>query len=136
MITRALAGQPLTVYGSGDQQRDFVFVDDAITAFLAAAAHADALAGDHYVVGSGRGLTITAAFEQIARTVERETGIRAPVIHVPVPADSSAIDARSVVADSSRFSALTSWTPRVDFDEGLRRTLARRLDPALQQPRS
>ncbi|MFV8751436.1 NAD-dependent epimerase/dehydratase family protein [Nannocystaceae bacterium ST9] len=134
MITRALAGRALSVYGSGEQQRDFVFVDDVVAAFVAAALHVDALAGDHYVIGSGRGLAIRAAFEQIADEIERATGMRVPVVEVPPPADASPIDARSVVADSSRFSARTSWTPRVDFDEGLRRTIASRL--ALTPPRA
>jgi nucleoside-diphosphate-sugar epimerase len=127
MLARALAGQALTVYGDGQQLRDLLYIDDAVAALLAAAAVPDQLDGDHFVVGSGAGLTIVELFERIAKLVERELEIRAPVIHVQPPEPRSIIDERSVIADPSRFCARTGWTPTIDFDEGLRRTLANKL---------
>lgn len=126
MLERALAGQALTVYGDGQQLRDLLYVDDAVAAFMAAALVPEQLAGDHFVVGSGTGLTIVALFERIAALVERELGVCTPVVHVDPPEPRSIIDERSVVADPSRFCARTGWTPAIDFDEGLRRTLAMR----------
>jgi nucleoside-diphosphate-sugar epimerase len=124
MLSRALTGRALTVYGEGESLRDFLFVDDAVAAFLAAAAVPERLAGDHYIVGSGEGLAIRDAFERIAALVQREVGTHAPVVRVAPPDEINMIDTRSIVADSSRFHALTGWTAQVGFDDGLAHTLA------------
>ena len=64
--------------------------------------------------------------EMIARVVQAvhaETGITAEVQRVPFPAAERTIDAGDFIADSSKLRAHTGWQPRVDFAEGLRRTI-------------
>ena len=53
----AMRGEPLTVYGTGEYVRDYVFVEDVVDAFLMAAVHPEQVNGRHFVVGSGRGIT-------------------------------------------------------------------------------
>jgi UDP-glucose 4-epimerase len=123
MISAALRGEPLTVYGTGEYVRDYVFVDDVADAFLRAAAHAEKINGRHFIVGSGRGVTIRGAFELIAARVETLTGRRVPVITADPPAALSDLQQRHFVADPSRFSAATGWRPSWSLSDGIDRTI-------------
>ena len=123
MIGAAIAGRPLTVYDRGDQVRDYVFVDDVVDAFMAAAVNRARVNGEHFVIGSGQGTTIREAFELIAARVERSTGRAVPVTSVAPPAPTPAIERRNFIADHARFSAATGWRPNVGLAEGIDRTI-------------
>lgn len=119
MVRRALRGKPLTVYGGGSCLRDFLHVDDAATAMSMAAEKIDSVCGDHFVVGSGRSLTLVEAFTHVAKAVAAVTGTQVEVRHVPWPPDTLEIDRRSISLDPSRFRERTGWEPRRSFEEGL-----------------
>lgn len=119
MVGRALRAEPLTVYGSGQQIRDYVHVDDVARAFLAAAAHAAELRGTHYVIGSGTGHSIVQALSLVAQRVNARTGRTAAVTHVDPPTGLSPIEARNFVADSRGFSRVTGWRPSFDLASGI-----------------
>lgn len=123
MIKAALGGEPLTVYGTGEYLRDYVFVEDVADAFLRAAAHAEKINRRHFVVGSGRGVTIRGAFELVAARVESLTGRRVPVVTADAPAALSDIQRRNFVADPSRFSVATGWRPSWSLSDGIDRTI-------------
>lgn len=123
MIRRALAGEALTVYGEGNQVRDYLFVEDAARAFLAAALHSEVLNGQHFVIGSGQGHTIANAITLIADRTKAKTGILVPVQHVDPPQDQSPIEMRDFIADSSRFSRVTGWRPYCSLVKGIDLTL-------------
>lgn len=123
MIRAALRGEPLTVYGTGEYVRDYVFVEDVADAFLRAAVHAEKISGRHFIVGSGRGVTIRGAFELIAARVETLTGRRVPVVTADPPAALSDIQRRHFVADPSRFSVATGWRPSWSLSDGIDRTI-------------
>jgi len=123
MIGAAVIGQPLTIYGAGDYVRDYIFVEDVVDAFLAAAAHIERVNGHHFVIGSGRGISIRDAFELIAARVERLTGRRVPIATVAPAAPLSPIERRNFVGDHSRFSALTGWQPKWTLADGIDRTI-------------
>lgn len=123
MILRAMAGAALTVYGKGEQVRDYLYVEDAARAFLDAALHSEALNGRYFVVGSGQGHTIAEAIELVADRVRARTGISVPVQHVDPPADLSPIEQRHFIADSSLFQRTTGWKPQCTLAEGIDRTL-------------
>ncbi|MFH8347722.1 NAD-dependent epimerase/dehydratase family protein [Streptomyces sp. NPDC018045] len=125
MVRRALTGLPLTMWHDGTVRRDLVHVSDVAAAFAAALDHPDALVGDHWLIGAGRGDALGDVFRLIARTVSDHTG-RQPVAveSVEPPAHAPATDFRSVTIDSSPFRAATGWHPRTSLPEGLRRTVA------------
>ena len=123
MIRRALGGEPITVYGTGEYLRDYLFVEDVADAFFRAAADAEKINGRHFVVGSGRGVAIRGAFELIAARIERLTGRRVPVVTADPPAALSDMQRRNFVADSSRFSAATGWRPSWNLSDGIDRTI-------------
>ena len=123
MIAAAVAGETLPVHGTGEQIRDYVFVDDVVDAFIAAAVHGDRINGRHFVIGTGRGISIRGAFELIAERVERSTGRRVPVTTIAPPAPASAIAQRHFIADPARFSRATGWHPKTTLPEGIDRTI-------------
>ena len=123
MIRRAIANESLTVYGSGEFVRDFTYVDDVARAFLTAGAALELTDGHHYVLGSGEGHSVTEMVETVRDLVAEATGTRAPIRRVPVPDDLPRIDTRSFVADSTRFRAVTGWTPQFSLADGIARTI-------------
>jgi UDP-glucose 4-epimerase len=123
MIAAAMIGEPLTVYGTGEYLRDYVFVDDVVDAFLAAAEHSDRVNARHFVIGSGRGINIREAFALIAERVEAKTGRHVAVIAAEPPAPLAPIDRRNFIADSSRFSEATGWRPSRGLADGIDLTI-------------
>jgi len=123
MIRKALTGETLTVYGSGEYLRDYLYIGDAVNAFLLAAARMEAVEGAHYVLGTGQGSTISETFHLIARRAAVRTGRAPAVTHVPPPPGLSPIEGRNFVADPARFAAATGWAPEVSLSEGIDRTM-------------
>ncbi|BFO18345.1 hypothetical protein SHKM778_47330 [Streptomyces sp. KM77-8] len=113
MVRRALAGEPLPVWNEGSVERDLLHVRDAARAFAACLDRAQALAGRHWVVGTGRPVRVADLFGAVARSVAAHTGApRVPVVSVAAPATATAADARGTVIDASAFRAVTGWRPR------------------------
>jgi UDP-glucose 4-epimerase len=123
MIEMALRGQPLTVYGTGEYVRDYVFIDDVVEAFLLAASQPERVAAQRFVVGSGHGVTIRKAFSLIAERVHQVTGHQVPVKVSGTATSLSPIDQRSFIADPARFSAATGWQPAWSLSAGIDRTI-------------
>lgn len=119
MVGRALRGEVLTVYGRGEQLRDYVHVEDVARAFLAAAVNVSALNGGHYIIGRGEGHSIAQALQLVAERVAARTGNIVPVTSVELPAGLSPIEARNFVADSRRFSEATNWGARHALAQGI-----------------
>jgi nucleoside-diphosphate-sugar epimerase len=123
MIGRALRGEDLTLYGAGNEMRDYLFVEDAARAFVAAGASAEAVNARRFVVGSGRGHSLAEAFALVAERAAMRTGRRVNVVKAAPPEPVHPIEARSFVADASRFAQATGWRATVDLTEGIDRTI-------------
>lgn len=123
MIKKALAGETLKVYGSGEYLRDYIFVEDAAHAFTLAGQNPDAVNGRHFVLGTGEGNTIADAVGLVAALVGERTGRTIPVEHVPPPPSLSPIETRNFVANAAAFRSATGWEPNISLREGLSRTI-------------
>jgi len=123
MIRAALSGETLRIYGGGDRLRDYLHVEDAVRAFLLAAAALDRASARHFVVGSGESHTVAQAVQLVVDAVEKQTGRRAPVVHVEPPADEPDIAKASFSVDASEFRTLAGWTPRFVLVEGIEMTV-------------
>jgi nucleoside-diphosphate-sugar epimerase len=134
MVRKAFAGQELTLWNDGTVERDLLYVHDAADAFVAGIDHADALAGRHWLLGTGRGVPLGDVLRTIAELVGDRLGRPpVPVVCVPPPDVATATDMHSVAIDSSRFRAATGWRPQVPLDTALRRCVdAFARDAALQ----
>jgi dTDP-glucose 4,6-dehydratase len=115
-IVQALSGEPLTVYGTGEQTRSFCYVDDeidGIAKLLLAAESSDV----HLPVNIGNPDEKTVL--EIARKILELTGGRSEVIFEALPDD----DPKIRRPDISRARNLLGWSPKVPLEEGLRRTI-------------
>jgi UDP-glucose 4-epimerase len=115
MLGRALRGEPLHVFGSGTQVRDFTFVDDVIAGLILAAS-LERPRGEVWNLGGDQPLSILDFVRTLAQVLE------VTYAHVPFPADYQAIEIGDVLVDSSRFRAATGWQPRTALLAGLQRT--------------
>jgi UDP-glucose 4-epimerase len=117
-IRLALEDGEIQIFGDGSQIRDFVYVDDAVDAFLAAGLCA-ACDGEAFNVGGDEHIThrdLVDLLIELAGTGRYRL--------VDWPPEKKAIDIGSFYADSSRFKQATGWRPQVLLREGIARTLA------------
>lgn len=112
LTVNALAGRPLRVYGSGQQTRDFVYVDDVVEANILAA-RCDQAVGGVFNVGTGR----ATAINELAELIRGFTNFRSPVVH----AGTRAADFNRARADLRLTRAVLGFEPKVELRDGLRR---------------
>jgi UDP-glucose 4-epimerase len=123
MMRKALKGETLTVYGTGEYLRDYIHVDDVSWAFLAAPMSIDCLNGHHFVVGTGEGHTIMQAVNLIATRVYQKFGSSVSVISIDPPTSQSPIEFRNFIANSSKFQMAVEWAPFYSLTKGIDQTL-------------
>ena len=112
LISQALKGEPLTVYGEGSQTRSFCYVSDLIEGIYRLA-----LSEEHAPVNIGNPHELTVL--QFAETIIRLTGSGSEIVHRPMPVD----DPRQRRPDITKARALLAWEPKVGLEEGLRTTI-------------
>ena len=111
-IVQALRGEPLTVYGHGQQTRSFCYVDDTVEGLLRLM---DAGETGPVNIGNPREHTVL----ELAEKVLQLTGSRSRIERRPLPAD----DPQRRCPDIGTARRLLGWEPRVALDDGLRRTI-------------
>jgi nucleoside-diphosphate-sugar epimerase len=117
-VRRALAGEAISVFGEGEQERDCLYVDDVVECLLLTAQVPEA-PGEIFNVDNAERLSLGA----IAEAVVHAAGA-GRVEHVPWPPDRDAIDIGSYFGDSSKAKRILGWEPRTSFAEGIARTVA------------
>jgi UDP-glucose 4-epimerase len=113
-VDRALKGTVPTVFGDGEQCRDFVYVANVVDANLAAATRSG-IGGRAYNVACGKRTTLNELLAMLGRIAGREVK--------PQYAAARAGDIRDSVADISRARADLGYEPRIGVEEGLTRLL-------------
>jgi nucleoside-diphosphate-sugar epimerase len=115
MFVRAvLDGQEISVYGDGNQTRDFTYVDDVIEANLLAANHDEA--GEVFNVGGGSNLRV----KELIKKIEAITGKKAKLEYV----EAQKGDLRDTLADTSKAREVLNWQPEVSIEKGLERYIS------------
>ena len=126
MIGNAREGKPLPVYGDGLQVRDWLHVNDHCEAILAVLERGRV--GETYAVGGSNERANMEVVEALCAIFDERAPAAAPharlITHVP---DRPGHDRRYAI-DSRKIREQLGWSPRVGFDEGLRRTVAWYLD--------
>jgi dTDP-glucose 4,6-dehydratase len=113
LVTQALAGKPLTIYGDGAQTRSFAFVEDEVRGLLALL---DSDVTEPVNIGSDGEFTV----RELADIVLEVTGSSSEVIFVPRPVD----DPQQRRPDLTRARTLLGWEPTIPLREGIARTAA------------
>lgn len=115
-LGNVLRGEPLTIFGDGQQSRDFVYIDDVVDAWVGALTNPAAF-GQVFNLGSGRRIAINdLATYVLAAHGKHPDGYR--IVHAPARPG----EQRHVEADIGRARAVLDWRPRVSFEAGLAET--------------
>jgi dTDP-glucose 4,6-dehydratase len=111
-IMQALKGEPLTVYGQGQQTRSFQYVDDLVAGINRL------LESDHHLpinIGNPREMTVLEFAEKIIAL----TGSKSTIAYKPLPED----DPQVRQPDITKARKILGWEPKVELEEGLIKTI-------------
>ena len=111
-MKQALLGEPLTVYGDGNQTRSFCYVSDEIDGFVRLSK-----SDEHLPVNIGNPNEFTIL--ECAQMVLKVTGSKSQIRHEPLPQD----DPKQRCPDITKARQLLQWEPKVDLETGLRKSL-------------
>jgi dTDP-glucose 4,6-dehydratase len=125
-----LKGDGVIQLGNLYPQRDFTFVDDTVSGFLAAAA-SGSLAGQVVHIGSGSAVSVSKLADLVSRLTGRTFALKRDDARVRPPA--SEVD--RLICDNRKLRLNTAWQPLVTLEEGLRRTIEW-LEPRLDMVRA
>jgi nucleoside-diphosphate-sugar epimerase len=114
IVSKILSGEPPTIYGDGEQTRDFCHVSNIVHANLLAA-HAPNLAGQVVNIGCGRRVTVN----RIVELANQFLGKRVEPIYAP----SRPGDVRDSLADISAAKQVLGYSPKTYFEDGLRSSI-------------
>jgi len=112
MIYKVLTGQRVEIWGDGENIRDYIYVDDAISGLLAVASCGRS--GEVYNIGTGIGSSIN----QLTTIISKILGKNISLEYV----ESRTVDVKKNVLDSSKLSTAFDWHPRTDLETGIAET--------------
>jgi nucleoside-diphosphate-sugar epimerase len=115
-ITQMLAGQQPTIFGDGEQSRDFTFIDNAVEANLLACKAPAEVAGNVFNVATGRRVTLNETFK-LLQALTSYSGS-------PIYGAERGGDIKHSLADISAAEKLLGYKPKVNFEQGLQQTVA------------
>lgn len=113
-IVQALRGEPLTIYGDGAQTRSFCYVDDLVEGFIRLMGTGPETLGPVNLGNPGEFTML-----ELATQVLRLTGSSSTLVFQPLPQD----DPKQRCPDITRARTLLDWTPTVNLETGLVRTI-------------
>lgn len=115
-LRQAMEGKTITIFGDGAQERDYLYADDIVEAFLRLAE--DGKKGEVYNIGTSEKVTFVGMVDAIL--AEIPTGKKE---HIPWPENYEKNETGGYVADTSKVERDTVWSAKVGLQEGIRRTV-------------
>ena len=112
--TKLLANEAITVYGDGEQSRDFTYIDNVVDGNLLALRAPNA-PGEVCNIGCGQRVTLN----ELIRILEELLGVQAHVIYTAAKPG----DVRHSLADITKAARVLGYVPKTEIEEGLRRTM-------------
>jgi UDP-glucuronate decarboxylase len=114
MIVQALSNQPITIYGNGNQTRSFCYVSDLVEAIFLTLMHKA-----HLESPINLGNPQEFSMNDLANKIQSLLNSKSPVVLKPLPLD----DPKQRKPDISLAHALLNWSPKVDLESGLIKTI-------------
>ena len=114
-IVQALRGEPITLYGDGQQTRSFCFVDDLVEGLIRLMGSPTEITGPVNLGNAGE-----FSMRQLAEMVIEMTGSASVIEHRPLPTD----DPRQRQPALGKASEILSWSPTIALEAGLRKTIS------------
>lgn len=118
LIDRAIKSQPLTIYGNGNQERDYIYIDDLIEAFILASENQKISAGEIYNLGYGKGIK----FKEMVNLILNKVG-DGKAQFVPWPKPYHDVETGSYISDITKIQKQLGFTPKINFKEGIEKTI-------------
>lgn len=115
-IRMAISGEKIRIFGTGEQRRDFNYVDDVVEALLLAA-RTENLKGMVFNLGAKEHYSLLDFVHVLDSLCNFSYEL------VPFPAEHEVIDIGDYYGDFSKFEAATGWVPKVSLEDGLTRTV-------------
>jgi len=113
-IDLALRNEPLTIYGSGEQSRDFTYVSDMVEAFMLMGSRKEAI-GQAVNFGNGRDYSVNF----IAEKIRELSKSKSKIVHV----EKRLAEVQRLICDYGLAKKLFGWKPIVSIEEGLQRNI-------------
>ncbi len=110
--SRMLKGEPVTIFGDGEQSRDFVYVDDVVHAFVLAMDRGD---GQRFNIGTSELTTVNTLFAELKAVTDYP--------HEPTYGEARPGELRAISVDTRRAAAELGWKPWTTLREGLTETM-------------
>jgi nucleoside-diphosphate-sugar epimerase len=115
-VKRAIAGDDVLIHGDGDQIRSWCYVEDMIQGIMLCLERPEAV-GQVFNIGNPRG---TVTIRSLAEKIVQLSGSSSVIRHVP----KDYVDVELRIPSIEKAQQVLGYQPRVDLDEGLRRTIA------------
>ncbi len=115
-IAAAVEGRPLRIYGTGEQTRDYTYIDDAVNATIAAAMNPNAI-GEDYNIGTGFETSVNELARLVLESTKSASGIR-----YVANRDIDNISRRSICIEKAQAGLL--YDPKVSIADGLKKTVS------------
>lgn len=116
-IAYALQGKTLPVYGDGTQTRDYVYIDDVVSAFIKIATN-KAVDGELFFVSSGKEYSLL----EIVNIIQKEIPTTKYTL-VPYPPDLKKIDFQRFFSTSEKIYKAVGWIPKTSLEQGIKKTI-------------
>lgn len=116
-MRQAMEGKAIQIFGDGKQQRDYIYIDDIVSALLTTIIRGEA--GEAYNIGSPAPMTFEAMVDEVLAAVESGTKE-----FKPWPDDYEKNETGDYVADMTKITTATGWQPQVQFADGMREMVA------------
>jgi UDP-glucuronate 4-epimerase len=114
LMEKVVADIEIPKFGTGEANRDWMYVEDAAEAVLLAVD--TPLGYQIFNIGTGRGTSLN----ELIATAEKVIGKTARILHLPVPPGDAHFGG---IADNSKAKSVLGWTPKTSLEEGMRKTL-------------
>ena len=115
-IRQAMENNTLTIFGDGEQLRDYIYVEDLADAFLLASVSRK-VSGEVFNIGSGVGTK----FKDMVNTIVDVVG-GGEAVHTPWPDNFLNVETGDYVTDITKISKMLNWKPSINFRDGIKKT--------------
>lgn len=114
MLAKAQSGQKIEIFGDGEQIRDFIYIQDLITATIEATSIAKGF--EIFNIGSGSGSSVN----ELAEAIIKVSGSKSQIEHSAIPLERQNLEVHYRVADIDKIKSRCQWRPKTSLIDGLK----------------
>lgn len=116
-VDQSLRGRNLTIFGTGIQKRDYLYIDDFIDALIRVSKNKKSR-GNIYNIGSGRGISLVKVAQEIGKNVPKTK-----IVYQTWPSHEKIVETGDYISDISKIKRELKWTPTVSLQQGIKKVI-------------